>query len=1241
RTRGHGLFIVLPDLLSDNLPSVCFKKSRGLLCRVSESNQSERAIFDATRLFSSREGEAIEECSSSAKSLDSVTVCEEFVQNFDQFVEAMDGVSNGRFLRGEESELGSDWVELEWLKAKGYYSIEAFVANRLEVALRLAWLNNNSGNGKKRGVKLKEKASSAGVAANVYWRKKGCVDWWENLDSSPRKKIFNAVLGKSAKNLCREILKATESSLEDDLWLFNTGLERPSRYKHTVNTRKTVSTLEADAEFGSNIVPASVSGKSASLSNSLNSLFVLRDIVMTASLCQDSICDDKGKIFFSTLSSICTVSDFILRKVRGFLMVISLDCTKLELISEENVKSSPIKSKGKVSSCSRKKKGKTRNTKKLNPVEGGCVDSRDKSSKDIDCALAHKENSELLLVESKETPDVPQRKDMSIEKSLFKEPTKAVGVGKAQSAARKTRREKGKSRINGFKNPVEVANYKRPATEASSSSICQDDPVGNYSVSANPTFQSVSGENASQYNVLTPSSITSSSVNGRIKEDHTSFSIQENKGSECYQLNKIVTGNTTISSRLETPNCNADEKVIPSSEPALDTKVFKNEDSSIKKSAPIGEFDIKTASPEKQVRVFDIKEKPVLIQEQESRQVSDTTPSSRPCSGGPPYEWPSVASNPHLPPATDRLHLDVGRNWHRHFHQSFLPAIHQRNIEGGCNPTLSRRLPMSLDWPPMVRGTCGLAPSRTCNYESGFISRWHCTYPQNFSNHTMHLNATATDEERKHSGDFTDLPELTSKHDLADDWDSHWISEDEVDVHAVSGIDYNQYFGGGVMYWNPSDHPAGGFSRPPSLSSDDSSWAWREADMNRAVDDMVAFSSPYSTTGLTSPTASFCSPFDSLGPGHQALGYVLSGNEVPGKVLRSPSTVTDAAVEEDTSRSLTDLTGEGEGKTGDLLPYHILPPIIVPNVSRDRSRSEFKCSHDAKSSCVPLSRREQPRMKRPPSPVVRCVTRAPRPPPPSPVSESRKHRGFPTVRSGSSSPRHWGVRGWFPDGANLEEACLYRDGAEVVWPSWRNNNFSGHSMIQPLPAALLQDRLIAMSHLARDQEHPDVAVPMQLTESQSSPKQKASLSVMHNLLHDEIDSFCKQVAAQNLARKPYITWAVKRVTRSLQVLWPRSRTNIFGSNSSGLALPTSDVDLVVCLPPVRNLEPIKEAGILEGRNGIKETCLQHAARYLANQDWVKSDSLKTVENTAVMHYLFYHCLFYYLGRLLLLVFLPL
>ena len=45
-----------------------------------------------------------------------VTVSEELVEDLDEFVKVMDEVSNGGFLRGEESELGSDWVELEWLK---------------------------------------------------------------------------------------------------------------------------------------------------------------------------------------------------------------------------------------------------------------------------------------------------------------------------------------------------------------------------------------------------------------------------------------------------------------------------------------------------------------------------------------------------------------------------------------------------------------------------------------------------------------------------------------------------------------------------------------------------------------------------------------------------------------------------------------------------------------------------------------------------------------------------------------------------------------------------------------------------------------------------------------------------------------------------------------------------------------------------------------------------------------------
>lgn len=349
---------------------------------------------------------------------------------------------------------------------------------------------------------------------------------------------------------------------------------------------------------------------------------------------------------------------------------------------------------------------------------------------------------------------------------------------------------------------------------------------------------------------------------------------------------------------------------------------------------------------------------------------------------------------------------------------------------------------------------------------TSFMSRRQCKFSKGLAVHSMQVDATTHDDERRYSGDTLDLPDQINTQ-FTDEFDNLYVSEEEYDFHAVSGIDYNQYFGGGVMYWNPSENPGKGFSRPPSLSSDDSLWALREADMNRTVDDMVAFSSSYSTNGLASPTAAtFCSPFDPVGTGTQTVGYVMSGNDVPGKVLHS-SSVTDAAVDDDASSSLgNNLPGEIEGKAGDSHPYPILRPIIIPNLSRERS-----ICVDHKSPCVPPTRREQPRIKQPPSPMVLCVPRAPHPPPPSPVSDSRKQRGFPTVRSGSSSPRHWGMRGWYHDGSNLEDGCLRMDGAEVVWPSWRGKNIAVQPLIQPLPAALLQDRLIAMSQIARDQEH--------------------------------------------------------------------------------------------------------------------------------------------------------------------------
>ncbi|XP_019463331.1 PREDICTED: uncharacterized protein LOC109362173 [Lupinus angustifolius] len=1227
RASGHGRFILLPDLPSRDppfLPTLCFKRSIGLLSRVADSDESGRWLFDSARLFESAEGESVEACSCSARGLDGLTLAEDFLESVDRFVEVMDGISNGAFLRGDDSDLGEDCVELHWLKSKGYYGIEAFIANRIEVSMRLAWLNSSGG--RKRGVKLKEKLNGAGVSMNVFWRKKGCVDWWVNLDAATRKKVLTTIMSKAAKNLTREVLEVASSASGDEVWLYSVGVDKLKQYSRPASAQRTMRTFRDDVEFGSVVTPINFIKKPAGLARAFNSLVVLQDINKIITSCLNSEYD-AGKLFFSSLGSVCTISDCILRKMRGFLMVISLDCTKLELLDEEVDKSSG-KPKEKPGICNRKKKGRTRNTKRQNPVPKICMDgiSRENPPKDIDYLVDNKMKDDLAA--SGELPDVPLGKEIAMRSSsstIKMDPTRGLGTAKLQTTSRRSRKQKTKSK--NILVSSEVGDSQKSIMDFVSTTAL---PEGEVAISDrhfdSSTIQYIKNDNSIDNDILASNSNLCTSLSGPTKETSSTRKVEgenvedlpESLGPQfCLLSNE----RKTLSSGIDSLTCDADNNKVTPAPALMRGALFINEDSSPVNSICAAEAGAKSTVPDKPIREVHVKESAVLMG-QDRCQFESRNSALTKCI---PYEWPGVPSiyfpsiNSHLPPATDRLHLDAGRHWHNHFCHSFVPTLQQaRNtpIEGGCNRILSQSIPMSLDWPPVFHG--GMAPSPNCNYDSGFISRRQCTFSKGLAVHNVQVDATTPDDERKYSGDIFDLPDLTNAQELADEFENHWVSEEEYEVHAVSGLDCNQYFGGGIMYWNPSDYRGTGFSRPPSLSSDDSLWALREADMTRTVDDMVAFSSSYSTNGLTSPTAAtFCSPFDPAGTGPQTVSYVMSGNEVSGKVLHS-SSVTDAGLDEDASGSLgSNLAGDVEGKGSDSHPYPILRPIIIPSLSRDRSRSDFKRSVDHKSPCVPPTRREQPRIKRPPSPVVLCVPRAPRPPPPSPVSDSRKQRGFPTVRSGSSSPRHWGMRGWYHDGSNMEEACLRMEGAEVVWPSWRGNNLKVRPMVQPLPAALLQDRLIAMSQIARDQEHPDVTIPLQPPELQSFSSQSASLSLMHGLLHDEIDSFCKQVAAENMARRPYINWAVKRVTRSLQVLWPRSRTNIFGSNATGMSLPTSDVDLVVCLPPVRNLEPIKEAGILEGRNGIKETCLQHAARYLANQDWVKSDSLKTVENTAI------------------------
>ncbi|KAH9291550.1 hypothetical protein KI387_043263, partial [Taxus chinensis] len=83
-------------------------------------------------------------------------------KDVNRFVCVMDAISDGEFLRskGPFVALKWNWEELPWLKAKGYYSLAAFIAYKLELSLRLSWLNSHA--------KKRMKNINSNTANNCY-----------------------------------------------------------------------------------------------------------------------------------------------------------------------------------------------------------------------------------------------------------------------------------------------------------------------------------------------------------------------------------------------------------------------------------------------------------------------------------------------------------------------------------------------------------------------------------------------------------------------------------------------------------------------------------------------------------------------------------------------------------------------------------------------------------------------------------------------------------------------------------------------------------------------------------------------------------------------------------------------------------------------------------------------------------------------------------------------------------------
>lgn len=118
-------------------------------------------------------------------------------------------------------------------------------------------------------------------------------------------------------------------------------------------------------------------------------------------------------------------------------------------------------------------------------------------------------------------------------------------------------------------------------------------------------------------------------------------------------------------------------------------------------------------------------------------------------------------------------------------------------------------------------------------------------------------------------------------------------------------------------------------------------------------------------------------------------------------------------------------------------------------------------------------------------------------------------------------------------------------------------------------------------------------------------------------LCDDIAAFVERVSVCTGSRLPQQTVAINRCRQVIQSLWPRAQVKAFGSFVSGLALPSSDVDLIICLPNVRRDAPAQAPGVLEGRNAIKETWQQELARRLRATSWVNPASIKIISHTAI------------------------
>ncbi|KAJ7543957.1 hypothetical protein O6H91_09G060100 [Diphasiastrum complanatum] len=1247
------------------LPSLCFRKAKGLLGRLSKQQAAGNFIVNNLKAFSSQDGEKMADgaaCADPCPALDTITFSAEFVEDVDEFIGAMDTLSYHAFLGNPcISGSSSPWDETQWLKCMGYYTMPAYVVNKLEFALWSGWI---SALGTKRPSKPSTKSrkahtsehvtssclpyvyETAALAARICKKRQGCVKWWSKVNAETRKDVFKVALIAATKYEVQGAVRQANSSLggglHTDASMFGGIHYRRKKFK----------------DFGGGPVEQSCSGSSESLT--LQNFAGLEALLELTELCLKSTSPDGDWLFYSSLNATQSLSDHIVRNVRNNLVKVMNDSAELELICSDSILSKPNKS---ISEKRRAKREKNTRRESQNQIQNLSVPRQDnafarqvESESPSKVEIAHVANVRVKNQEKKGMSG-KQRKERKVDsatskRSSEKESSKKVVLKEHRrkeeddthlplSTMRSHCKGDSKETMNSLSIQVQEAqeSISNQMPAFSDDVPCSQTDFGSLGISQpDLTVSRLAHQLESSKEVEDSSPVTNVVVER--ERDLTTSNIQTCMN--CTGVSSVEPTSVYSDSSAESRSSSLGSLDAVNKQHCVTKLVTVKLRDDLSKSGPavMKTSNVLTqisSDAEKIGRVFPFSTFNNEICHLRSLKNQKSGPHQHAAFVLPlSHEWPGsprtrFSAGVCVPTTTDRLHLDAGRDLPHRLQASFVSV---RDPGLACQPVPIENLlhrsagvqtaSASLDWPLFSRSAISVTPTMGYSLYSKEEPAYYSVSPFSPSPFARSLAGMESNGRYRISEDgdsadrFTNEAEYDdSSYALADsdDLDRHTISEEDNErrlqnVNAGYEADYNQIFGGGVMYWTAADYTGMGYSRPGSLSSEDSTWARREADLGLVIDDIVGLPSltgSYSNLSSGSATLLSSSPtlpsstlsFENVGgvPASSCLGLSTTSGEKGGKYVP----MTPPGIPQKEELQLTVSSKSSRGAVNVTAGEHNLRPVLRPiivvrdlSLSGQAPKGELTYLHEARSPHMPRGRRDAYRWKRSPSPILRCAPAAPPPPPPpSPVGDVRKRRGFTTVRSGSSSPRHWGLTNWSNKQDFETQEIQWKNLKSEAGSRWRDRCITSTPPVHTLSGTLLYERLLSIPPLAVEQEHPDVALPVQAgLLYNSDPALQLTLSRIQNDLHKEIEAFCLQVTAENLIRKPYVTLATKKVTHALQVLWPRSRTKLFGSNATGLALPNSDVDLVVCLPPVRNLEPIKEAGILEGRNGIKETCLQ-------------------------------------------------